>query len=91
VEPSVDPAEPAVDPAEPAVDVAEGAADVATEPVVGPPVAAGVLPAAALDPTLLPHALSERPAAVATRARAEIFLRRIGTPARWWRRAVRPG
>jgi hypothetical protein len=33
-----------------------------------------------LDPSLLPHAVSERPAAATTRARADIFLTRIGTP-----------
>jgi hypothetical protein len=36
--------------------------------------------AEALDPSLLPHAVRERPAAAAMRARAGIFLTRIGTP-----------
>ncbi|MEV5943609.1 hypothetical protein [Streptomyces sp. NPDC051994] len=36
--------------------------------------------AEALDPSLLLHAVSERPAAATTTARADIFLTRIGTP-----------
>jgi len=40
----------------------------------------GLVLAEALDPSLLLHAVSERPAAATTRARADIFLTRIGTP-----------
>ncbi|WP_261399370.1 hypothetical protein [Streptomyces misionensis] len=66
----------------------------------GPPVEllaeAGVLLCAAvLEASLPPHAVNERPAAAMITARAEIFLTRMCTPARWscpvrsnWRAAV---
>jgi hypothetical protein len=40
----------------------------------------GLVLAEALDPVLLPHAVSERPAAATIRARAGMFLTRIETP-----------
>ncbi|BBC98560.1 hypothetical protein SRO_7384 [Streptomyces rochei] len=57
---------------------------------------AGVLLCAAvLEPPLPPHAVNERPAAATITARAEIFLTRMCTPAKWscpvrsnWRAAV---
>ncbi|WP_051850611.1 hypothetical protein [Streptomyces griseofuscus] len=76
-------------------EVAEEAPAASWPPVELLAEAGGLFYAAVLEPSLPPHAVRERPAAATITARAEIFLTRMCTPAKWscpvrsnWRAAV---